>query len=382
MTRKLFLPLLVLVLFVLGMSYFMTFTTLHFKKWGDHVVGIMQASYFAGMLAVSCFSDKLMARFGHLSCFLGGSVVALIGVLLMASSSSLPLWVVMRFSGGFAMTLLHLVVESWLLALGGTGSRGKIIAIYMISIYAAQSTSQYLLDLFPHDSLWPFVFTSSLLTLTLLSAFAIRIPMAKVPLVPLRTNIVKVVRGAPLGLVAAIVAGMLLAAVYSFVCPYAVECQLQPSLLMSVTIWGAVAFQYPVGWLSDRMDRRLLVACISIFTATLALAVVFVSPSLPLLLTFSFLLGGGVFTLYPQAIVMVASQNPDTNIAASSAIRSIAYNIGGTLGPLLVPVFSLNFGPEGLYLFMSTTALLFGIAVLLIVMQDKLKSYVNAKVRS
>lgn len=384
--REIAAPLFALLLFVLGAAYFTTFSILYFKDAGSHVIGALQSSYYTGMFIASCLSDGLILRIGPLRTFALATLVAIGGVVLMGCCSHPLLWGVMRFFGGASIAVVYIIVESWLLSRGNSHNRGKILAIYMIATYVAQSLGQNFIEVVTDTLIIPFLVT----ILFMASSF---LPVLRgserqrqhvekeddatlTSTVPLSfgVNLQALLRLSPFGVAASFFSGMTLAAFYSFAPLFALEHDLSIALLMGATTWGAVAFQLPMGWLSDRIDRRLLLTLTSALMVAASLTIGLAYEWLPLLLTASFLFGGCAFTVYPQSIVVVVSEAPGRSLTAITAIQSVAYSVGSMMGPILVALFTTYWAATGLYAFIATASLLFtaaGILLLSLRLQTK-----------
>ena len=81
------------------------------------------------------------------------------------------------------------------------------------------------------------------------------------------------------------------------------------ALFMLVAVLGGLAFQVPVGWLSDRFDRRLVLAALGLGFAGLAVILVHLPRSLPVVLPPAALLGGFMSTLYPVCVSHAHDRN-------------------------------------------------------------------------
>jgi MFS family permease len=360
--KGLLMPLLALIIFVFGAGYFATFNTLYLKEIGatDQVIGIMQSSFFAGMLVGSCFSDRLIVHLGHAGSFALACFLAAGAVLAMGCCSWMAVWLTLRFICGLAVAIVYVVIESWLLAAGHSDHRGRIIAFYMVALYAAQSSSQYLLELLQGQFTASFMLTGTLMMLSIIPLIGRgrNLPHHQ-STVPMRINTAALFRMAPFGVLAGAFSGMLLAAVYSFAPLFAVEHGIPVSQLMSLTIWGGVLCQWPIGRLSDRMDRQLLLCGTCILMAVACLVILMSYEWASVVLLASLLLGGCAFTIYPQSIVIVVSEVKTISVTTITAIQAIAYSIGSMIGPLIVPLFTLYWGMLGLYIFMGSAATLF-----------------------
>jgi hypothetical protein len=109
---------------------------------------------------------------------------------------------------------------------------------------------------------------------------------------------------APSGLVGCFGSGVAIAGIYALLPLYLQRIGLEVGEVGNMMAWvilGAMLLQYPVGRWSDRKDRQDVLIALAAMCTVLSLLTVFL-PGLVLLPALLFLLGGGVFTLYPVAV--------------------------------------------------------------------------------
>jgi MFS family permease len=104
------------------------------------------------------------------------------------------------------------------------------------------------------------------------------------------------------------------------------------ALLLTAAMLGNVAFQIPLGWLSDHTDRRLVLAGCGTVGTLGALAMMAVPPG-PLLLALVFVWGGIVAALYTVGLAHLGSRYQGADLAAANAAFIMLYSVGFTLGP-------------------------------------------------
>ena len=128
------------------------------------------------------------------------------------------------------------------------------------------------------------------------------------------------------------------------------------ALFMLMAVLGGFAFQIPVGRLSDRFDRRIVLALLSLGFAVTALAMVFLPRSRPMILPAAVLLGGFMSTLYPVCVAHAHDRMPVDRVVAVSGRQILVSGIGSVLGPLIGASLMARFEIDGVFYFMAAAA--------------------------
>ena len=128
------------------------------------------------------------------------------------------------------------------------------------------------------------------------------------------------------------------------------------ALFMLVAVLGGLAFQVPVGWLSDRFDRRLVLAGLGFGFAGIAVILVYVPRSLPVVLPPAALLGGFMSTLYPVCVSHAHDRMPADRVVAVSGSLILLSGLGSVFGPLVGSILMAHFKIDGVFYFMAAVA--------------------------
>jgi len=363
-------PLASLVILLLGSGLFTTYMTVRLRMEGydSSVAGYVTAAYYVGLFLGSFRGEKIISRLGMVPSY--ALFAALVSVIVLLQGLFLDpwFWVFMRFLVGLCNAALFIILESWFLMKSTKESRGKILSVYMIVFYGAVATGQLLLDSSDPRSFVPFATIAALSSLSILPlAFIKRTDQQTCE--PSFLHITTLFKASPLGFLGCIISGVLLGTTFGLAPSYAKELQMNLSeigFFMSLTILGGLALQWPLGQLSDHIDRSKVIALASFATFISSLLIVFMGNSLPgILLMLAFLYGGFSFTLYPLCLSYSCDfLNPKDFVAASGGLQ-IAYGLGAVIGPMTAPFSMEAFGPGGLYLYFAAISLLFGMGVIL-----------------
>lgn len=350
--KRAIIPLISLFIFVISNGFFLTFTSLFLKKAGysTALIGGMTTAFYAGLAWASLGVDNVIAKIGHIRAF-SALVSGLAIVILLQGLFISPIsWLIFRFFNGFFTAGLYIVIESWLLLLGNKRSRNTLLAIYMISLYAAQASGQFLINIPYRDPLEPFVLAAILCSLSLIPMAAMQIQVPSFH-EPSRLNFFKLFQISGSGVICCFVSGLILSSIYGLLPIFLAE-RLgsvdKISSFMAALIFGGMSLQYPIGRLSDFIERRLMLMLISFALIVLLIPLIYVNnPYLLGLLIFLF--GGFSFTLYPVAITLSCDNVNEKQIVAATQGLLLAYSIGCIVGPL-ISSFCMRLSPSVGYL--------------------------------
>jgi MFS family permease len=224
-------------------------------------------------------------------------------------------------------------------------------------LYGGLGAAQFLLIVSNPLTPIPFMLVSVLISLAMVP---IVLSAQAVPerALPRKVRLPELYRNSPLGVVGVTVSGMISAIIFSMGPVYARLRGLETSgvaTFMAVSILAAVVTQYPVGRLSDRMDRRTVIAMVCTLAALVAGSIVaFPQMPRPLFLALAALFSGLVLTLYSLSVSHVNDKlEPAQMVAASSALLLIN-GVAAALGPILLGSLIAAFGPPAYFATLAT----------------------------
>lgn len=322
-------------------------------------VGIVATAYFAGLTAGSVLAFKVVSYVGHIRAF--AAFVSLFSATSLSYAIHLDpvFWSLLRLTDGFCMAGVFVCLESWLNESAEPETRGSILAFYMIALYSGQGVGQFLLNLGHEWPSMPFIAASILLSLSVLPIALTRLTAPAAP----GGNIMRLNRlyaASPLGMVGAGMTGVMLGAFYGLGAVFARGAGLADTgtaLFMSATILGGVALQWPLGRLSDLIDRRKVIVVCFVATLGISLAIFGVADQRGELLAAGALFGGACFALYPLCVAHTNDHlNSSQRVGATGGLVLI-YSLGAAAGPLPAAALMDATGPYGLFLFIGLCAL-------------------------
>jgi len=357
-------PLVSLVIVMLGNGYFNTYASLRISidGYASWVIGVLNAAYYAGVMLGSIYVERLIDRIGHIRTFAMFASINSAVILVQSFIIGPVSWTLFRFLVGFCASGFFIVIESWLLLSTGIRTRGKILSLYMLTLYMAQGFGQFILNLAPIKSMLPFAITIFLSSLSVLPVCMMK-SSGPLMLESSITNIFQILKKAPLGPIGCFIAGLIMSSFYGLAPIFGKEINLsimQISQIMGLTILGGLALQWPIGHLSDIFNRRKVM--IGVFFVLMVLTFLLfhsVSFHYYLLLVLMILFGGISFTIYPLSITYTCDYFSEKNIVGITCALLIIYGTGCIIGPLISPIFMSLVGPAGLFLFISIVSAIY-----------------------
>lgn len=273
---------------------------------------------------------------------------ALLGIAIAITALSLPafkaissfaLWFPLRFALGAALCVLFAVSEFWINAVAPPAKRGLIMGIYATALSIGAAMGPAILSFVGTQGWAPYLVGAGVLGLGLIPILIARGMAPKIENKGTGGGVLAFVRLSPSATLAALVFGAIETAVMSFLPLYGIRLGLgeaSASLLLTIAVLGNVAFQIPLGIVSDRIDRRiLLIFCASVGTLG-AFTLPYVAVDSTLFHIAIFLVTGIVGSLYTVGLAHLGSRFHGADLAAANAAFVMLYSIGLVIGPPLV----------------------------------------------
>ncbi len=321
--------------------------------------GLVLSAYFAGFTLGSFRCSRLIERIGHIRAY------AAFAGLVSAATAIMPLlvgslaWVVLRAIVGFGCAGIFITTESWLSAKALPSQRGRVFSIYMVGTFLALALGQLLIVRADIKAIAPFNTIVVLFAVGLILVTAARAEPPRVSTEPALPYGV-LTRTAPIAVVGCALSGLVGGAFYGLV-PAWMQDQDTPratiALFMLMAVLGGFVFQIPVGRLSDRFDRRIVLALLGLGFAVTAFAMVLLPRSRPMILPAAVLLGGFMSTLYPVCVAHAHDRMPAGRVVAVSGRLILVSGLGSVLGPLIGTSLMARFEIDGVFYFMAAAVL-------------------------
>jgi MFS family permease len=331
------------------------------------LTGIVMSGYYLGFLLGWAVVPGMIQRVGHIRVFAAFGTVASTTVLVHALLVDPYSWFVLRLITGASLCAVFITAESWLNSKSSNENRGQILAGYMIIQLGGLSIGQFLLNAAPAGGAELFILVSILVSVAVVPILLTASP-APVLTTSGRLSPRRLYEISPLGTVGIFVIGAAHGALYGGVAAiYAREIGLSVaalSLFMALTISGGVVFQWPLGWLSDRYDRRLVITNVTL-VAALVTAVAALAAGMPILLfTLFFLTGGLSLPLYSLCVAHANDNMSSEEMVGASSALLLINGVGAAIGPSLAASVVQIVGAAGFPLYLSVAHATIGLFAL------------------
>lgn len=309
--------------------------------------GIVLSLYYAGYIIASLTSNQIINRVGHIRAF--STYISLFSALvLMHYFSDNPVyWGILRLLEGYCMGSSFMCLESWLNTRANNNNRGLLMSLYMITSYLGASTGQLLLNIPDPKGIVIYIVVSVIFSLALVPISLTALPSPNIT-VHKSMSLIKLYKISPVGVIGCLCSGIFVGGFYSLGAIYAnligLDVQMT-SLFMFFGVLGGLLIQFPLGRLSDRMDRRFLMMWIAGILFFIAPWVhFFVSDGVWQLCTGALLLGCGTFILYPLSVSHVNDLIEDDDRINAAGMLILLQSLGMIFGPVAISYFMQHFG--------------------------------------
>ncbi|MHC5225860.1 MFS transporter [Ignatzschineria sp. LJL83] len=337
-----------------------TFVALELESQGvsDLLISSLTSAYYAGLVIGAKLGHKLIARVGHIRSYVAGAGITAATVILMGLIDVLEFWVVARFIMGLMMMCQYMVIESWLNDQAEPSQRGVIFGIYIAVSSLGVLLGQLALTVIDPIDIRVLMIVSMFFSLCLVP-LAVTRAIHPIPLKAAPLNIGYFIKALPQVLLITLFSGMMIGSFYGLGPIFATRLGLdthEAGLYMAIAVACSLVIQWPLGMLSDRMNRLLLISLVALVLMVLSIFI-----SLPMMTTFyvvmaSFCAIALQFTLYPLSVAIANDNIEEDKRVSLSAILLMLFGVGAAIGPLISGYFMEYFGAKGLYIFTIITA--------------------------
>jgi MFS family permease len=326
-----------------------------FFNFSDFEIGYVFSGYFIGYLFSSIQCPKLIKNVGHIRVFAAFASLGSIAILLHWIVINPIAWLIFRMITGFSFAAIYIVCESWLNDRADNKSRGQLIGFYMIVLYFSTSAGGMLVNLRATTDAHLFILTSLLISLALVPILLTKKPAPDFS-TPKFLSLKELYSKSPMAFVGSFSIGMVYSALFGLMGVFGAKIGLsifQISILVFVNMFVGAIFQYPVGKISDKYDRRTILLSLNLI-AIASLIFIYLLGSL----SFNFLLvfiGIHSAVSLPYYAVVISHMNDfleKDEIVSGSSTLTLVNALGMVMGPMLASGFMAYFGAYGYFLYM------------------------------
>lgn len=320
-------------------------------------MSIVMSAYFVGFLGGSRMAPKMIRRVGHVRVFAALASFISAVMILYPVLPNMWVWIAGRVIIGFCFSGVYVTAESWLNNAADNTNRGKALSLYMIVQMIGIIAAQGLIQVGDPGGYEAFIIASILVSISfapiLLSisptpAFDTTKPMTLVELFHI----------SPLGCVGMFLLGGIFSAQFGMSAVYGATIGLtlaELSIFIATFYVGAMLLQYPLGWLSDRMDRRALILFVAAGAGVGGVVGFMFAPQFEMLLVSAFFIGGLSNPLYSLLIAYTNDYLEHDDMAAASGGLVFINGLGAITGPLIMGWLMEDavLGPRGFFAFIA-----------------------------
>ena len=326
----------------------------------DYLIGLMMSCYFAGFLAGSLLTPKMIQRVGHIRIFAALSAVASVTILIHAIYVEPWAWALMRLLTGFAFSTIYVVSESWLNQSSNNANRGQLLSIYTTILLAGICAGQFMLNLAN-----PMDFTLFILISVMVSVAAVPI-LLSVIITPAieeteRVSIRHLWYRTPMGVTGIILSQWVSSILFGMGAVYATKLGFsvyQVANFMGAMMAGGMILQWPLGKLSDMIDRRWVMSVACLIAVLFALLISRESEASIRLYVLIFIFGGCSLSLYSIVVALTNDHLRPSEIVPASGTIVLISGLTSITGPITAVLWLQIFGLQSFFVLLASCLLI------------------------
>lgn len=313
------------------------------ELFGPFEIGLLGTGYFVGFTLGCVFGPHLLVRGGHIRTFMAMASLASVMALVHVIVPDPHVWIGLRATTGFCFAVLYIVIESWLNEKSSNENRGAVFSIYTVINLTVITAGQMMIALDDPAEFALFAVASILVSLAGLPlAFAKTESPREVPVVKIR--LLKLYRVSPVGVAGCLAIGFANGAFWTLGPIFAQDRGLDAAgvgAFMSAVVIGGAIIQWPLGALSDRLDRRhvILGSCVAAISVGIAVTVLPLSDSLTVYL-FGAAFGVAALPIYALVVAHTNDHASPSEMVEVSSGLLLLYGVGAAIGPILSQLLS------------------------------------------
>ncbi|MCP4981998.1 MAG: MFS transporter [Gammaproteobacteria bacterium] len=313
-----------------GIEGFSTFTT-----------GILMSGYFIGMFIGSLVAPILVNRVGHIRVFSALASLASISILFHGVYIEPTIWMLMRIVTGISFAGFYVVTESWLNDRASNETRGKILSIYMLIITVGMGAGQFLLNLAEPNAIDLFILISVIISFGLIPILLTVKPAPNFA-TSSKMSVLDLYRASPLAVIGNCLTGMAHGTIFGLGAIYASAVLVDINLIswfMACFMIGSLVLLWPVGYLSDRIGRRGIMAALSASAVVCCLLAAITPKDSILFYLVIVALGGVAMPMYSICVAYANDRLEPNQIVAASGSLVMVSGFGAMTGPIVIAFF-------------------------------------------
>lgn len=325
-------------------------------------IGLMGGAYFLGFTLGCLRGIRLVRKLGHVRVFAAMAAVASAAPLLHALWLDIWVWWVLRLTSGYCFAVLYVVIESWLNEQSSNENRGTVFSAYVFISMTVMAVGQQMLLLYDPREMALFAMASVLVSL---AALPVVLSTSATPrhTDAVRLDLRRLLQISRTGMVACLASGMANGAFWALAPVFTAGVSDKVTLaagFMTGAVIGGAAGQWPLGYWSDRVDRRIVIAAVALCAAVVGAVMwlLYETLSMPAMIALSGAWGALAFPLYSIAVAHANDYAQKGEYVMVSAGLLLMYGLGAIIGPFLAAAAMTLVSASVLYLYTAIIHLL------------------------
>ncbi len=310
------------------------------------MMSLIMSAYFLGFFIGANITTKLIKNVGHVRVFAAFASMISAAFVLFPLIPNEWVWIFNRLVIGISFAGVYIVTESWLNSASENSLRGKVISLYVFVQMAGILAAQILINFFDVGGYELFVIMSILVSV---SFAPILLSTEKAPVFETAESMSlrELYKSSPLGYVSILLVGGIFALQFAMIGVYTglLGFDLRVASMVTIAIYlGGLFAQYPIGWLSDRMDRRLVIIGICIIAAVLLGAGMIFNENISVIIAMGAVMGAVSNPLYSVSVAYINDRVPYDKMAGASSAVMLLNGLGAVGAPVFAGYIMQNFG--------------------------------------
>lgn len=325
------------------------------EEFSTYQLSVIMSAYFVGFLGGTSLAPAMIRRVGHVRVFAALGSLSSAVLVLYPTIPDWWAWTLMRVAIGFCFSGIYVCAESWINNTSSNETRGQALSAYMIVQMIGIIAAQGLIAVGDPGGFVIFIIPSVLVSLAFMPILLAATPAPTFDNTR-RMGFAQLFRASPLGCAGMLLTGGVFSAMFGMASVWGTMTGLtvpQIALFVAAIYAGGLVLQYPIGWLSDRIDRRRLIMGTSAAAFGVMLVAAFAPLPFGLMLVVGMLLGGITNPLYSLLIAHTNDFMAREEMAGASASLLFLNGLGAIAGPVITGWLMEVIGPEGFFLFMG-----------------------------
>lgn len=336
-----------------GLSLSIPLLSLRMQEAGYNAgeIGLNTALGAVATLVFAPYVPRAAHYFGVRNLMLAALALGVLCLLAFGGTSDFTLWYPLRLLFGLSLTILFVMSEYWINSAAPPQRRGFVMGIYATALALGFAAGPALLGLSGTTGMLPFALGAGLFVL---AAIPVALAGESAPVMESGggKSLLAFLTGAPAATLAAFTFGVIETGGMSLLPVYAVRLdygEAKAALCVSLFALGSVLFELPMGYLSDRIDRRLMLLWVGLAGLAGAAVAPFAGTSFAGLAAVLLVWGGIVGALYPLGLAHLGARYTGAELATANAAFVMLYSTGMLVGPPVLGAAMDFWNPHGLF---------------------------------